>query len=314
MNRFLKNIMYFLIPFVIGIVLVFFAPYSKEFAYGYRNNVDCNTSWIYYRLFENKTPVDIAFLGTSHTGCGINDSLIERILVNNYSLNKKVANLAYCTNGRNIQYPLLKDLLATKQPEVILIEVTENENKNSHQDFPYLAELNDVFQPSYNFAFINNSYEAFCARFMFSRKRLNNTLEIKPPANKIKDHSYTPFPFFADIEVLEKRQAYQLKEYNKFKPNFIKEMEMSYPIMYLKKMFDFVDNKKVKVIFLYIPSYGAVLKMPMKYNFYKEFGEVWIPPDTIFTKTENWVDGEHLNADGSSELAEWVSKKIATIK
>ena len=80
MKRFIKNILILIIPFLVGVLLIFKAPYSKEFAYSFRKNVDCNTSWIYYRLFQNNKPIDVAFMGTSHTGCGINDSLIERLV------------------------------------------------------------------------------------------------------------------------------------------------------------------------------------------------------------------------------------------
>ena len=313
MKRFFKNILLFFIPFLIGIIAVFLASYPKEFAYGYRNNVDCNTSWIYYRLFENATPIDIAFLGTSHTGCGINDSLIETTLVNDYAFNKKVANLAYCTNGRNIQYPLMEDLLTTKNPEIVIIEVTEDESTNSHQDFPYLADLKDVFQPSFNFAFINDSYVAFSSRFMFTRKRMTKTLEVKTPDNKMNNYSYVPFHFFADKEALKNHQKNQVNRHKKNKIDFLREMKVSYPKKYLQKIIDLTVNKNIKVIFLYLPSYGSTLKEPLEYHFYKEFGEVWIPPDSIFTNTENWVDGEHLNANGSSELAAWVTKKIATL-
>lgn len=207
MKRFLKHIFFFIIPFIVGILLVFMTPYSKEFAYGFRNNMDCNTSWIYYRLYDNPTPIDVAFIGTSHTGCGINDSLIENSLKNEYQVEKNISNLAYCTNGRNIQYPLLQDLLINKKPELIIIEVTENESTNSHQDFPYLADVDEILEPRLSLSYITDIWEALTSRFMYLRQYYTKTISTKIPLNVQFKHSYVPFHFFADKEALKNRKA-----------------------------------------------------------------------------------------------------------
>ncbi len=316
MKRFIKNIILFSIPFVIGIVFICMAPYSKEFGYGYRNNVDCNTSWIYYRLFQNDTPIDIAFMGTSHTGCGINDSLIENSLTNQHNINKKVANLAYCTIGRDIQFPLVKDLLTTKNPELIIMEVTEEESKSSHQDFPYIADLNDVFQPEliYNPSLLKGTYSAFFSRFDYTRKRFVKRLTLRVPLTYKNRHSYVPFKFTADKTFLRKHKESQVNRYSKKMWDPMSNIKLKYPKKYIQKIVDLAKNKNIKLIFLYLPSYGSTLKLPLEYDFYTEFGEVWIPPNTILINSEHWVDGEHLNYTGSTKLAKWLTEEIANIK
>ena len=114
MKKFLVILSFLGIPFLGLVIYLLQMPVDKAFGYSFTNNVDCNTSWIYYRIFENENPVDIAFIGTSHTGCGINDSLLTRKLSEG-SRPIQVANLAYCTKGRNMQKAVMKDLLEQKK-------------------------------------------------------------------------------------------------------------------------------------------------------------------------------------------------------
>src|ERR1043165_6404660 len=109
MKKILIPGLFFMIPIVVLVFILFILPYDRKFAYLSKNNLDCNTSWIYHRLFENKNNIDIAFLGSSHTGCGVDDGQIEKNIDSVTQSNLKVANLAYCGGGRNIDYVLIND-------------------------------------------------------------------------------------------------------------------------------------------------------------------------------------------------------------
>ena len=68
MKQILLKIALFFSLIMIPIVALFLTPYSKEFAYHYIEN-DCynHGAWIFDRITKNKTPIDIAFIGSSHT-------------------------------------------------------------------------------------------------------------------------------------------------------------------------------------------------------------------------------------------------------
>ena len=312
MKKFIRNILLFIIPFIGGIIYIYLNPFDKKYGYSYRDNVDCNTSWIYYRLFENPQPIDIAFLGTSHTGCGINDSLIEKLVSKQINHPINIANLAYCTKGRNIQYPLIKDLLSTKKPKLIIIEVAEEEDKYSHQDFGYIADFNDVVKADigYNFDYFKNLYSSLNCRFNFYRKSELNLLNIKKPANYNQNHSYVPFNFFAEEKKLEKHLLNQQKRYKKKLSYFVSDFKFSYPKKYVTKIVSLAKRENIKVVFLYIPSYGYSIEKPLEYDFYKGETEIILPPDTIFTNKDNWFDSQHLNYKGSTSFAKWLSKEL----
>jgi len=312
MKKFIQNILLFLIPFIIGFIFIYFVPYSKEYGYGYRNNIDCNTSWIYYRLFENPTPIDIAFMGTSHTGCGINDSLIETKLHRKFSLEKNIVNMSYCSNGRNMHYSLLKDLLENKKPEIIVLEITEEENKSSHKDFPYVADIKDVARAPFlsNSSYLSDLYTSLSCHFNYFRHDFLNTLNVEPPANYQNDNSYVPFIFFADSNMLKEHQIDQEESYHDYNESIFKKFKLQHPKEYIEKFIKLADSYNTPVVFLYIPSFSAYPEVPVDYEYYKALGNVWIPPKSIFMNYSNWVDKEHLNYEGTKELGDWLSQKI----
>jgi hypothetical protein len=312
MKRFITHISLFILPFVVGLILIFYTPYNKEYGYGYRKNVDCNTSWIYYRLFENPTPIDIAFMGTSHTGCGINDSLIETEL-SNKNIIKNVSNIAYCSKGRNIQYSLLKDLIKNKKPELIFLEITEEESKSSHKDFSYISDLPDVIKSSsiYNVNYIKDVYSAFDSRLNYFRNNLLNRIKIDPPLNHELNYSYVPFDFFADTLKLNIHKKYQTNFYKNKSLSFIDDIQFKYPKNYLNKILDLAKEHNIKVIFLYVPSFGWAIDKPLNYDYYKKWGEVWLPPAELFTTHKYWVDQEHFNYKGSTEFGKWIANKFS---
>jgi len=313
MKKFIKYIALFTLPFIALFIALLVSPYSKKYGYHFRKNVDCNTSWIYYRLYENAAPIDVAFLGTSHTGCSINDSLIERTIKSKYGRILKTSNMSYCTNGRNIQYPLLNDILSTKTPKLVIIEVMETESKSSHQDFAYISDFKTVFSSfsKHNFSFLSEIGALAKSRFSFLRDRFVYKEEMEAPKNYKSDFMYQPFDFDADSMDLAQHKAYKMKKVAKGISNFT-QFQLQYPNDYLIKMVDRLNEEQIPFVFLYIPPYGLEIEKPLHYDFLTQYGEVWLPPASIFENQKHWVDGEHLNYDGSKALSNWLVDQINT--
>lgn len=311
MKQFIKYVVLFSLPFIAIFIAITLAPYSKKYGYHLRKNVDCNTSWIYYRLFENPAPVDVAFLGSSHTGCSINDSLIERRLKSKHGRTLKTTNLSYCTNGRNIQYPLLNDILKTKKPKLVVIEVMEIESKKSHQDFAYIADYKTVLNSfsNYNFYYFSEVTDLVKSRFSFLRDQYVYKIEINPPTNYKIDYVYVPFKFYADSNDLAEHKAYKMKKLAKGVSS-LTQHKLQYPKEYIIKMANRLNEEQISFVFLYIPPYGLEIEKPLHYDFLTEHGKVWLPPSSIFENPKHWVDGEHLNYEGSSALSNWLVDEI----
>jgi hypothetical protein len=263
---------------------------------------------MYYRLHQNETPIDVAFVGTSHTGCGVNDSLIGREV--GPSIN--VANLAYCTKGRNLHYTVIKDLLATKKPKLIILEIRETESRDSHKDFSLIANTEDLLQHSYPFSFsyLENIVDGVKYRFLYNRMKLKNTLNYAPPVNYKEDYTFTPFYFYGDSIDLMRHSTKNKKLYQRRKKNIIKDQyywEPEYALEQIKKL---CEQNAVPLRLLYLPSIGNENTVPLREEFYRNLAPTWYPPNRLLTNKSNWVDGEHFNYWGSKKLSEWLSVQI----
>jgi hypothetical protein len=224
----------------------------------------------------------------------------------------QVANLAYCTKGRNIQQVVFDDLLANKQPQLVIVELLSEESTGGHKDFPYVSNNQQLLQTASlgNTHFIEDVFTALEARFHYFRKRTTGTLDITPPQNATVAYSYTPFKFFAEPAILEKHSEKKQKRLRR-PPSSLRTLKQNQSRTYLSQMVEAAKRKGTKVVFLYLPSYGTGLPQPKDYTFYQQLGEVWLPPPHIFKEQKNWVDGEHLNYTGAKKLGNWLQQKIA---
>jgi len=307
MKQVLLKIALFFSLLMVPFVVLFKIPYSNEFAYHFIEG-DCynHGAWIFDRITRNMTPIDIAFIGSSHTIHAIQDKRIEKML----GTNDHLVNLGYCRSGRNLQFIFLKMLLEHKAPKVIVVEVYEDEEKNSSDMFPYLAETKDIFLTP---TLINRDYfsdiyngalarlEYFKAKYVFNKRIMEPTTELY--GYGAADRIGTEAEFAKNVTAWQKR----LK---RFEPESIEKIKMKYPIAYLSKMIRMIKEKNILVIFVYLPEYGSKLKRPKYAEYYQNAGSLLIPPQFIFDDASNWMDDTHLNDKGSELLSEWMAEQL----
>jgi hypothetical protein len=187
-------------------------------------------------------------------------------------------------------------------------------NTQQAKDFAYIADVEDVFSPqfAYNPSIFNAFFELLKVRFSYTRQLLKKEQTTAPPVFAKNNYSYIPFNFTANKIDMERHKKNNAKKY-KNKTSLVRKIKISSPKKYLTKICNILIENNITPIFLYIPSYGSTIKKPLEYDFYKQYGEVWIPPTFIFYNPENWVDSEHLNLKGSQELAVWLSEKLSEI-
>lgn len=323
MTALLKRFLLFVLP-IIGLGLaLFILPNNRKHAYLSKSNVDCNTSWIYFRLFENRAPIDLAFIGTSHTGCGINDGLIQS------NIHQNTANLAYCGGGRNIDYLLIQDLIQTKKPKTVVIEV-KNQNDYTHRDYAILASTLDLLiPPQMSENYVTNVYTGFKSRLNLFRNNLifGFPLEKKLTHDSLgmpimtKEHVYlTPYKKYRKVLFIENEtndnsfsgifndsiSEEKLKEHLKNK----QEIRFN-DIACIQKMINLLREENVHVVFLYIPSYGNYFKQELLHSAYAQLAPIVFPPEELFNNKGFWIDQEHFNNRGAKELSSWVSNNIS---
>jgi hypothetical protein len=304
---FFKHIIRFLLPVLACIVLLMIIPVDKRIRYLLMNN-DCFNHGIriHDRIFANRAPVDIAFIGSSRTINAINSQKIENAFVENQI---HVNSFGYCRLGVNLNYVLFKDLLKTKRPTSIILEVRESESRFSHPVFPYLADESDVFMPYifYNHNFLKDFYKAIVFKMQIYQQ-----LCFKSDSNAVVNlalHSNDGFNDTADIKTLEDARLKQAtKDYSLSKIE--REYYLRFPFHYYKKIQELANEKGIQLYFIYMPQFGSPLKEPVEMNTYRKLGTVWIPPNEIFEDKNNWYDETHLNRTGANKLADWIIEKI----
>jgi len=262
---------------------------------------------MYHRIFEDERPVNIVFSGASQTGNAIQDKLISAELSKIKDRRIEAVNYGFCRRGRDIQYVMLKDLFSRKHPEILVVEVPEDEPKKSHPVFPYLAESGDLFS---SFVFFNQRYfisiwKGIVVRFESLRSRIWHD-QVSFPTDPHSEFAYRSSSQVVTDKVLEKNRKDWGKRLSKSKPPFLRKIELNYSKHYIEKIIALANTNNCRVIFLYLPESGSNLKQPMLLNYYQRYGDVIILPKDLIMDKSNWKDATHFNDSGASKASEHV--------
>lgn len=298
MKKLYINCLLFCVPIFL---LLYLLPINNRLKYQELKN-DCfnHCLWIYDRIFTNEKPVDIAFIGSSHTINGVNDRLIT-----SSSNNIQAANFGYCRLGMDLNYALAKEVIENKKPKHIIIEVRESEDRYSHPVFPHIAQSKAVVFPSlfFNKLLVSNVWTHFSYKLEIFQEGVYNYDSIAPIRKS--DYGFVTSADTVSIDILNQIRAEKSKP-KAVTPTFEEDFHQCFPRSYTKKISDLCAEQHVKLHFLYIPSYGSADK-PNDYDEYIKYGDVMLPPKTIFNNVSNWHDDGHLNLGGSEELSLWIS-------
>ncbi len=307
MKRILLKIALFFGLLLAPFATLFLAPYAEEFAYHYIEQ-DCynHGAWIYDRISHNPARIDIAFIGSSHTIHAIQEKNLEEIC----GAGIHVANLGYCRYGRNLEYVFLRLLLNHKSPKVIVIEVHEDEEKYSHDIFPYLAETKDLLltPTPVNRDYFSDIFHGASARLEYIRARYIFRSEIPEPSEERYGYGYSER--IATKEELQENETAWQRRLQKSEFQSIEKIKLKYPLKYLEKMTGLIREKNILLLFMYLPEYGSKLKSPKYAGYYQNAATLLIPPSFIFDDETNWMDASHLNDKGSGLLSEWMAEQL----
>lgn len=312
MNRFLKHTILFLLPVLIGCVLLFMAPLDRGFAYHFVEGECSNQgSWIYDRIFENKKPIDIALIGASHVANGIDDQLLEERLSSLKGEPVNVANLGYCRGGRDIQYVMLKDLMSKKKPRIVVVEVGEDEPKKSHPVFPYLASNEDLFHSFvfFNQRYFSNLWKGLATRFEYIRMVILKRLPVYKTSSF--DFGYQNSDQVALPEAIAENQARWEKRLKRNTLPIFRKIELNYSKLYLGKMIRLARENNCSLVFLYFPEFGSGMEKPFLNDYYEDITNLYLIPPDIISNPANWKDPSHFNDAGAVQTTVWFAGKLA---
>jgi hypothetical protein len=303
-GKILKRIGLFITPVLVFVVVLFVMPLDKRFSYAFlQDNCMNKGSWLQERIFMNKEPIDIAFIGTSHTIDAIDDDIFQASL-QKQGIDATPLNMGYCRMGRNMDYALIKDLFKHKQPQYIILEIREKENRDGHMDFGYVADSRDVLAPVlfFNDNIVTDIYNAVVVRM----EALKNKIVAR---NTIHLSTIAPYKKLPDSTVADRAYLEDRKEHNrswKYTTGFARWFYNQYSFSYIDKIIGLAATNNCKVMFLYLPEYGSI-PAPEEMKFYTARGKVLIPPADVYGNPAFWKDREHMNCMGAQTLSHWLA-------
>ena len=283
--------------------------------------------WIYERAVFDKLPIDIAFIGTSHTLNAVDSVIVENSINTTKQPFKHVVNFAIPHFGRDMHKLLIKLLTENKSPAVILIEIRESEERDQHPATHYLADGSDLISAP---LLINLRYFGNLIRLPLRQSRLfletnfphffgvsvdfneedyigshlNYTTQF--PDGKIRSNRNTKNELEQSLSEWKNKNAFKLVRGNDvmdfiyFNANWLN----------LKNMIELARTKGIKVYFTYLPNYGAQSK-PIDASIYEKMAPIlYIKNSNIFNNPKYWADLGHLNGDGAIEYSAEISKVL----
>lgn len=302
MRKFIGHITLFIAPILVLLVIL---PVNKRLKYqGLKDDCLNHGIWVHDRIFENEKPIDYAFLGSSHTINSINDKLINENIDNG-----EAVNLGYCRFGRNLHYIILKELLSKKKVKHIFLEVREDENGFSHPIFPFMAETRDVLlaPPFLNHQLFSDIWTHHVYKIELMQDELYKQ-EKEAPIN-LESYGFSASYDTASstfLEEIKTKRSQPKRQESEFERDFNK----NYVRAYLAKINELCKENEVKLSFIYLPSFASIIEKPKEMNTYLQYGEVIIPPKSIFDNKDYWHDENHFNHAGAAAISLWLSEEI----
>ena len=278
MKPFIKHISLFLVPVIVYLFFVWGTNPTEQSRWD-RVKGNCPKSSCLYNLINDTSAnIDVAFIGTSRTLNSVIDTSLGTVW------NKKVANLGYCRQGRNLQFHILSLLFSKHSPEFVFIEINQDEDWYGHFDFGNILNTKAVFTSitDKNPKYLRDVRQNFVMKYDLFQREIKNT-----PYNTDccssgyfkrldKEPNLTPATSAA-INTKEQR---------------------SYSEQYLEKMIALCAANNCKVRFVYLPTFGLLDYPPHYLNYYLQFGEIIYPPAELNAE-KYWSDKSHFTGQAS---------------
>jgi hypothetical protein len=303
-------------------------PHDKYLRYQSLNDRSApNSYWIYERIHDDPTPIDIAFIGTSRTGRSMNTKRLQDDLARQGVMVHAV-NFHIVKTGRNMHYTVAKELLNNRKVKLLVLEITELEDRKPHPDFIFLADTRDVVLAP---LFINARYLADLARL--PGRQVDLFLETASQHFGWRTPDFTPPPYeganldrteslitldgvahsLEEQHTLGQMEAMRIAQDAEVTPAVLPPtldwLEYRFPRYYVERILDLAARNGTRVVFLYLPRYGGPASpAPYERQYAKRVG--LINPWPALQDFRLWTDAVHVNGPGSRLATDAVAQAL----
>lgn len=315
--------------FVVWCVVSYFLPHDRYVRYQQLAHSDLFRSrWVYERIHYDKTPIDVAILGSSRLETSVSAPILEKELSEELGRPIHVANLAIPQEGRNLHFLVARELLENHpETRIILLSVVERADL-SHPAFRYLADPADLLAAP----LLVNHYYFLDAAFLPYRQLSYFFQTFFPRWFGLsrtfrKDYAGTDFDttysFYLPSGKLVDR--YHVMPPDKLEAGFIKVMTglgggpwhqpsrwhaWNNPLEdeYSERIVEVAQKHSVETIFVRLPFYKSPPGMYDE-NFYRSLGPL-LDAEGLTTDPHYYGDEGHFNRYGTNLVSPWLDRAI----
>jgi hypothetical protein len=303
-------------------------PHDKYLRYQALNDPKApNSYWIYERIHFDPTPIDVTFIGTSRTGLSVHTRRLEEDLAD-HGIHAKAVNFYGVRNGVNMQFVIVKELLSNRKIKLLVLEMTEREERKPHEFFFLYADPVDVMTAP---PLININYLSDIARLPGRQLKLALQTQLQkrglwyadfvPPPYEGSNLDHAEFIQTLDHEVYHRVASHTEAEMQALRDQWLRgitgrvlprpfgDLEFRLPRYYENEILDLARARGTKVVFLYEPQYGGP-QNPPPYEQYANRAEL-INPWQQIQDYRFWIDENHLNWEGAKRLTDYTADVLA---
>lgn len=286
--------------------------------------------WIYERLHYDKRPVDVAILGDSHALIGLQPDRIQAQLAA-AGKRAEVVNMAMVGQGRNMQWLLVRDLIRTKKPKVLVLAVSSWPSPWGHDSFRYYAPADDIREEATHGLYDvrkNLTYLPFRQLKLFAAFVAPQLFGLRPAFDPkaydpAQDNWVTPRTSAdgkyhdpgkrvpPDILMDQLRSGQGVTPKRSKLPAPIRRFTDADDRVYMDKIAAEAARHGVKIVFTYIPIYHTDDEIQSR-RYYQSIGPIQDNQD-IAGHDELYMDVYHTNMYGSQIVSDRVAAAVAPL-
>jgi hypothetical protein len=316
------------IGFALWCVLSYLLPHDRYIRYQQLTDSDLFRSrWVYERIHYDKTPIDVAIMGSSRLETSVSAPILEKELSVSLGRPIHVANISIPQEGRNLHYLVARELLENHpETRIILLSVVEQADL-SHPAFRYLADPIDLLRAP---LFLNHYYfldaaflpyrqmsyfvqthfpewfgESRTFRKDYMGTGFDTTYSFYLPSGKLVDR-YHVMPQ-DDLE-MGSRQLINDLGAPWHKPSRWHALNNPLENEYAKRLIEVTREHCVETIFVRLPFYKSP---PHMYDeaFYRGLGPL-LDAEQLNSTPHNFGDRGHFNRYGTNLVSVWLKEAI----
>ncbi len=315
--------------FVLCSVLSYLLPHDRYVRYQQFVDSDLFRSrWVYERIHYDKTPIDVAIIGSSRLETSVSAPILEKELSEELGRPIHVANLALPEEGRNLHFLVARGLVESHpETRIILVSVPERADL-SHPGFRYLADPIDLLRAPLllnHYYFLDAAFLPYRQLSYFVQTRFpgwfgvsrtfrkdyvgtgfDTTYSFYLPSGKLVDR-YHVMPRDR-LEAGSRRFVEELGGTSWHQPSRWHALNNPLEEEYTKRLVEVARKHSVETIFVRLPFYKSP---PHMYDegFYRGLGPL-LDAEGLTSDPHDYGDQGHFNRFGTNLVSPWLYQAL----